>query len=46
MNETTPAYPFLDPDLSLDQRVEDLVSRLTLGEKALGIGIVWVCRCV
>ena len=34
MPETTPAYPFLDPDLSVDERVEDLVSRLTLGEKA------------
>jgi len=34
MPQTTPAYPFLDPDLSVDERVEDLVSRLTLGEKA------------
>jgi beta-glucosidase len=34
MNEPSPAYPFLDPDLSVDERVEDLISRLTLGEKA------------
>lgn len=28
------SYPFLDPDLSVDARVEDLVSRLTVDEKA------------
>jgi beta-glucosidase len=28
-----PAYPFLDPDCPLDERVRDLVSRLTLPEK-------------
>ena len=27
-------YPFQNPELSLDERVADLVSRLTLGEKA------------
>ncbi len=27
------AYPFLDPDLPVDRRVEDLVGRLTLEEK-------------
>jgi beta-glucosidase len=34
MPETEPVLAFLDPDLPLDQRVEDLVSRLTLAEKA------------
>ena len=33
MPEPSPAYPFLDPDLPLDERVQDLISRLTLGEK-------------
>jgi beta-glucosidase len=28
-----PAYPFRDPRLSVDQRVDDLLSRLTLDEK-------------
>lgn len=28
-----PEYPFYDPDLSIDERVEDLVSRLNLEEK-------------
>ncbi len=28
-----PEYPFYDPDLSIDERVEDLVSRLSLEEK-------------
>jgi beta-glucosidase len=28
-----PAYPFLDPDLPIDDRARDLVSRLTLPEK-------------
>src|ERR1035441_3865782 len=27
------AYPFQDPNLSIEQRVDDLVSRLTLDEK-------------
>jgi beta-glucosidase len=34
MPENTPAFSFLDPELSLDERVQDLVSRLTLAEKA------------
>ena len=36
MSETdpkTPEYPFQDPDLSLEERVEDLVSRMSLEEK-------------
>jgi beta-glucosidase len=31
---TEPAFPFKDPDRPIDERVEDLVSRLTLEEKA------------
>lgn len=27
-------YPFQDPDLPLEERVRDLVSRLTLDEKS------------
>ena len=36
MSETdpkTPEYPFQDPDLSFEERVEDLVSRMSLEEK-------------
>jgi beta-glucosidase len=32
-------YPFLDPDLPLERRVDDLLSRLTLEEKVSQIGI-------
>lgn len=32
--ETHKTFPFQDPDLPLDARVDDLVSRLTLAEKA------------
>ena len=32
-------YPFQSPDLPLDQRVSDLVSRLTLGEKVDQLGM-------
>ncbi len=32
-NKTTYEYPFQDPDLSFDERVDDLVSRMTLEEK-------------
>lgn len=31
---TPETFPFLDPDLPLEARVDDLVSRLTLAEKA------------
>ncbi len=30
----TPAFPFHDPDLSIDARLDDLLPRLTLAEKA------------
>src|SRR5580765_4434405 len=33
-NATAPAAPYLDPALPIDQRVDDLVSRMTLEEKA------------
>src|SRR5438477_6537721 len=32
--EPTPTTPYLDPNLPIDQRVDDLVSRMTLEEKA------------
>jgi beta-glucosidase len=32
-NKTTYKYPFQDPDLSFEERVDDLVSRMTLEEK-------------
>jgi beta-glucosidase len=34
------AYPFHDPNLSIEQRVDDLVSRLTLDEKIGMLGQV------
>ena len=34
--------PFCDPSLPLDDRVEDLVGRLTVDEKVGG----WLCACV
>ncbi|MDZ7373996.1 MAG: glycoside hydrolase family 3 C-terminal domain-containing protein [candidate division KSB1 bacterium] len=33
MQAQTPSYPFMDPNLPIEQRVEDLLSRLTLEEK-------------
>jgi beta-glucosidase len=34
MNDAATSFAFRDPDLPLEQRVEDLLSRLTLAEKA------------
>ena len=34
LGKEPPPFPFLDPDRSLDERVSDIVSRLTLEEKA------------
>jgi len=31
--EASPAYPFWDPDLTVEERVEDVISRLSLEEK-------------
>lgn len=34
-SQETPDYPFYNPSLPIDERIDDLVSRLTLEEKAL-----------
>ncbi len=34
VDKKTPFFPFYNPSLSIDKRVEDLISRLTLEEKA------------